>query len=57
VPSQDSKRSEGPAYSSTLSEFVAEQWDIEAAAAAAPSLARAIRCLKDKIASPPAQGQ
>ena len=57
VPSADSNRSEGPAYTSTLSEFVADRWNIEAAAAAAPSLARAIRCLKDKIASPPTPGQ
>ena len=57
VPTADSGRSEGPAYTSTLSEFVSEQWDIEAAAAAAPSLDRAIRCLREKIASPPEPGQ
>ena len=57
VPRQGSGRTEGPAYTSTLSEFVATRWDIEAAASAAPSLARAIRCLKDKIASRPAPGQ
>ncbi len=57
VPRQGSGRTEGPAYSSTLSEFVAERWDIEAAAQAAPSLERAIRCLKAKIASPPTPGQ
>lgn len=57
VPRKGSGRSEGPAYTSTLSEFVVERWDIEAAAAAAPSLARAIRCLREKTASPPASGQ
>ena len=57
VPRQGSGRTEGPAYTSTLSEFVTDRWNIEAAAAAAPSLARAIRCLKDKVASPPTPGQ
>ncbi len=57
VPRQGSGRTEGPAYTSTLSEFVATRWDIEAAAEAAPSLARAIRCLRAKIASPPTPGQ
>ena len=57
VPRQGSGRTEGPAYTSTLSQFVAERWDIEAAAAAAPSLARAIRCLKEKIDSPPTPPQ
>ncbi len=57
VPRKGSGRTEGPAYTSTLSEFVANRWDIEAAARAAPSLERAIRCLKAKIASPPTPGQ
>ena len=57
VPRNGSGRTEGPAYTSTLSEFVANRWDIEAAAQAAPSLERAIRCLKAKVASPPTSGQ
>ena len=57
VPDPGSGMTEGPAYTSVLSEFVREHWDIEAAAANAPSLARAIRCLRDKIASPPTPGQ
>ena len=51
VPLPDSGRVEGPAYTSTLSEFVASVWDVEAAARAAPSLARTIRCLRAKIAA------
>ena len=57
VPHPGSGRTEGPAYTSVLSEFVRESWDIEAAAANAPSLARAIRCLREKIASPPVPSQ
>lgn len=57
VPAAGSGRAVGELYTSTLSQFVTERWDIEAAAAAAPSLARAIRCLKEKIASPPTPGQ
>lgn len=57
VPAPNSGRTEGELYTSTLSEFVANRWDIEAAARAAPSLERAIRCLKAKIASPPVPGQ
>ena len=49
VPRPDSGGTEGPAYTSALSEFVASVWDVEAAASAAPSLARAIRCLRAKI--------
>lgn len=51
VPHPDSGRVEGPAYTSALSAFVASDWDVEAAARAAPSLARAIRCLRAKIAA------
>lgn len=51
VPHPDSGRVEGPAYTSALTEFVATDWDVEAAASAAPSLARAIRCLRAKIAT------
>lgn len=51
VPHPDSGRVAGPAYTSVLTEFVATDWDIEAAARAAPSLARAIRCLRAKIAT------
>ena len=51
VPREGSRGTEGPAYTSVLTEFVATDWDIEAAARAAPSLARAIRCLRAKIAT------
>lgn len=51
VPRPDSGRSAGPAYSDVLTEFVASDWDVEAAARAAPSLARALRCLRAKIAT------
>lgn len=50
VPREGSGGTEGPAYTSALSAFVASDWDVEAAASAAPSLARAIRCLRAKIA-------
>ncbi len=53
VPRHRSGRTEGPAYTSTLSEFVAGPWDVEAAARAAPSLGRAIECLQHKITAPP----
>ena len=49
VPREGSRGTEGPAYTSALTEFVASAWDIEAAASVAPSLARAIRCLRAKI--------
>lgn len=51
VPREGSRQSEGPAYTSELGEFVASDWNVEAAASAAPSLARAIRCLRAKIAT------
>lgn len=51
VPHPDSGRSAGPAYTSVLTDFVATDWDVEAAARVAPSLARAIRCLRAKIAT------
>ncbi len=57
VPSRSSGRTEGPLYTSALSEFVAQRWDVEAAATIAPSLARAIRCLRRLIAAPPVAGQ
>ena len=53
VPHPDSGRSAGPAYTSVLTDFVATDWDVETAARRAPSLARAIRCLRAKIAAPP----
>ena len=51
MPRPGSGRTEGPNYSDILAEFVASDWDVEAAASAAPSLARAIRCLRTKIAT------
>jgi len=51
VPHPDSGRSAGPAYTSVLTDFVATAWDVEAAASGAPSLARALRCLRAKIAT------
>lgn len=51
VPHPDSGRVEGPAYTSALTAFVASVWDVAAAASATPSLARAIRCLRAKIAA------
>ncbi len=51
VPRPGSRRTEARDYSDTLAEFVATDWDVEAAASAAPSLARAIRCLRAKIAT------
>ena len=51
VPREGSRGTEGPAYTSALTEFVATDWDVEAAASVAPSLARAIRCLRAKIAT------
>lgn len=51
VPRPGSGRTEGPNYSDVLAEFVTTDWDVEAAASAAPSLARAIRCLRTKIAA------
>ena len=53
VPRPGSGRTAGPDYSDVLSEFVASAWDVEAAASAAPSLDRALRCLRAKIAAPP----
>ena len=51
VPRPGSGRTEGPDYSDVLSEFVVSAWDVDAAASAAPSLDRAIRCLRAKIAT------
>lgn len=51
VPRPGSGRAEGPNYSDALGEFVAADWNVEAAASATPSLARAIRCLRAKIAT------
>lgn len=51
VPHPDSGRSAGPAYTSVLTDFVATDWDVETAASVAPSLARALRCLRAKIAT------
>ena len=51
VPRPGRGRTEGPNYSDVLAEFVASDWDVEAAASVAPSLARAIRCLRTKIAA------
>lgn len=51
VPREGSRGTEGPAYTSALAEFVATDWNAEAAASVAPSLARAIRCLRAKIAA------
>ena len=51
VPRPGSGRTEGPDYSDVLADFVATDWDVEAAASVAPSLARAIRCLRAKIAT------
>lgn len=53
VPRPGSGRTEGPDYSDVLTDFVATDWDVEAAASVAPSLDRAIRCLRAKIATPP----
>lgn len=50
VPRPGSDQREGPAYTSVLTEFVASDWDVEAAASVAPSLDRALRCLRAKIA-------
>ncbi len=52
VPRKGSGKTEGPAYTSALTEFVATDWDVEAAASTAPSLASAIRCLRAKIGTP-----
>lgn len=51
VPRPGSTQKEGPAYTSMLGKFVASDWDVEAAARAAPSLDRALRCLRAKIAA------
>ena len=51
VPRPGSGRTEGPDYSDVLTEFVASDWDVEAAASVAPSLDRALRCLRAKIAA------
>ena len=53
VPRPGSGRTEGPNYSDVLVEFVASAWDVDAAASVAPSLDRALRCLRAKIAAPP----
>lgn len=50
VPRPGSDQREGPAYTSVLTEFVASDWDVDAAASVAPSLDRALRCLRAKIA-------
>ena len=49
VPRPGSRRTEARDYTLTLTEFVASDWDVEAAARAAPSLDRALRCLRAKI--------
>ena len=49
VPRPGNRRTEARDYTPTLAEFVATDWDVEAAASTAPSLARAIRCLRAKI--------
>lgn len=51
VPHPDSGRSAGPAYTSVLTDFVATDWNAEAAARVAPSLDRALRCLRAKIST------
>lgn len=45
VPAKGSRLSIGPLYNETLSRFVTDAWDVHAAAAAAPSLDRALRRL------------
>lgn len=50
VPRPGSRRTEARDYTPTLSDFVASDWDVEAAARGAPSLDRALRCLRAKIA-------
>ncbi len=46
VPREGSGRSEGPAYTSRLIEYVGHHWRPEEAAKRAESLARTIRCLR-----------
>lgn len=45
VPSEGSGRSEGPGYSSRLSDFAAEVWDVSAAVDSADSLKRCVAAL------------
>jgi hypothetical protein len=49
VPSPSSGRKVGPAYSSRLIEFASTQWRVEVAMAQAPSLRRAIDCLRKLV--------
>lgn len=45
IPRQGSGRSVGPEYSATIREFVELAWDLDRAALACPSLARAVACV------------
>jgi hypothetical protein len=46
VPRPGGGREVGPAYSSRLIEFIEKEWNPERAALTAPSLARALKCIK-----------
>lgn len=49
VPQAGHKAPVGPGYMTLMREFVADHWDIEAAAQIAPSLGRCVKKLRDAI--------